>query len=217
MQLQLDQLYTHRKKLQYKHGEKSLSAIHGAGCTENPDICFVFMNPTGKNISAVKWWKWIRAPRLGTKNVRKIFYEAKILEKNFFDQIQIMKADDRTEEFAEMLYFHIAKKKIYITNLAKCTQADARPLKDNIFKDYLQYTLEEVALLKPKHIITFWNQVSSILLWKPIKVSEYKNNEHEELIIEENKYKVYPTFYPVGQGMRNMPAAIARIKKIINK
>lgn len=77
------------------------------------------MNPTGKNVSEVKWWKWIRAPRLGTKNVRKIFYEANLLDKNFFDQIQLMKADDRTEKFAETLYLHITKKKIYITNLAK--------------------------------------------------------------------------------------------------
>jgi uracil-DNA glycosylase len=126
-----------------------------------------------------------------------------------------MKAGDRTEEFAETLYLHIAKKNIYITNLAKCTQADARPLKDNIFKDYLAYTLEELAILQPKHIITFGNQVSSILLGKPIKVSDYKKKEYEIISIKKKTYKVYPVFYPVGQGMRNMPAAIARIKEIM--
>lgn len=137
------------------------------------------------------------------------------MDKKLFDQIQLMKADDRTEEFAETLYLHIAQKNIYITNLAKCTQADARPLKDKVFKNYLTYTLKELAILQPKHIITFGNQVSSILLDKPIKVSDYKNNEHELLTIEKTQYKVYPVFYPVGQGMRNMPAAIARIQKII--
>ncbi len=54
MQLQLNHLYKHRERLQQKHGEQSLFAIHGAGCIEQPNICFVFMNPTGKNISAVK-------------------------------------------------------------------------------------------------------------------------------------------------------------------
>lgn len=125
-----------------------------------------------------------------------------------------MKANDRTEKFAETLYLHIAQKNIYITNLAKCTQIDARPLKDKVFKDYLTYTLEEIATLQPKHIITFGNQVSSILLNKPIKVSDYKKDEHETLIIDKKTYKVYPVFYPVGQGMRNMPAAIARIQSI---
>jgi len=214
MQLQIDQLYTHREKLQKKHGEKTLFAIHGAGCIQKPDICFIFMNPTGKNISAVKGWKWIRAPRLGTKNVRKIFFATHIISKTTYNQIQNMKANERTENFAEQLYKEIADKKIYITNLAKCTQTDARPLKDKVFKDYLTYTMEEIALLKPKHIISLGNQVSSILLHKPIRVSEYKNNDHETLTIDNTTYKVYPTFYPVGQGMRNMPKAIERIQKI---
>lgn len=215
MQLQLDHLYKHRQKLQQKHGEKSLFAVHGAGCIDKPNICFVFMNPTGKNISAVKWWEWIRAPRLGTKNVRKIFFASGILSKKTFEQIQKMKSDEWTEKFAEQLYQEIAQKKVYITNLAKCTQADARPLKDKVFKDYLVYTQKELALLQPKHIITLGNQVSSILLGKPIKVSEYTKKEYESLTIEKQIYRVYPTFYPVGQGMRNMPAAIKRIQEIL--
>jgi DNA polymerase len=125
-----------------------------------------------------------------------------------------MKAEDWSEEFSEKVYEEVAKKKVYITNLAKCTQADARPLKDKVFKEYLGYTLEELALLEPKHIITLGNQVSSILLGKPIKVSEYKKNEYETLSIHDKEYKVYPVFYPVGQGMRNMPKAIERIKEI---
>ena len=142
-----------------------------------------------------------------------------------------MKSDEWTEKFAEQLYQEIAQKKVYITNLAKCTQADARPLKDKVFKDYLAYTLEELAILQPKHIITFGNQVSSILLGKPIKVSDYKNKEHELLDMyskpsnipsfhlstsPSSQHKVYPVFYPVGQGMRNMPKAIERIKSIID-
>jgi DNA polymerase len=126
-----------------------------------------------------------------------------------------MKPGDRTPAFSEQLYKEITAKKVYITNLAKCTQIDARPLHDNIFKDYLKYTLQEIAEINPKHIIAFGNQVSSILLGRPIKVSEYKENEHEELIIDGKKFKVYPTFYPIGQGMRNMPAAIERIKSIL--
>jgi len=215
MQLQLNHLHTHRERLHTHHGDRSLFAVHGAGCTKNPDICFVFINPTGTNVSATKERKGIRAPRLGTKNIWKIFYASGILNKKMFDTLQTMKAKDRTEEFAETLYKEIAAKKIYITNLAKCTQTDARPLKDKIFKDYLQYTLEELATLNPKHIITFGNQVSSLLLGKPIKVSEYTGKNHESLKIKNQTYKIYPTFYPVGQGMRNMPAAIARIKKII--
>ncbi len=84
-----------------------------------------------------------------------------------------MKSDEWSEEFSEKLYKEIAAKKVYITNLAKCTQIDARPLSDKVFKEYLALTQEELAIVQPKHIITLGNQVSSILLGRPIKVSEY--------------------------------------------
>ena len=127
-----------------------------------------------------------------------------------------MKPADWTEEFSLEVYKEIAKNNIYISNLAKCTQTDARPLPDNVFKEYLDLIYEEIDHIKPQHIITFGNQVSSIVLNKKITVSGYEKNEHEILHIKKNQYKVYPTFYPVGQGMRNLPKAIARIKKIIN-
>jgi hypothetical protein len=40
-------------------------------------------------------------------------------------------------------------------------------------------------------------------------------DEYEELKIKNKIYKVYPTFYPVWQGMRNMDKAILRIKNIV--
>jgi len=58
--------------------------------------------------------------------------------------------------------------------------------------------------------------VNSILLQKPISVSKYTSNEYEYLEInDELKLKVYPSYYPIGQGMRNMSKAIERIKKVL--
>ena len=39
-------------RLQMKYGAKELISIYNGGCVNNPDICFVFMNPTGKNIAS---------------------------------------------------------------------------------------------------------------------------------------------------------------------
>ena len=44
----LDNLKIEYDKLQLKYGAKELDSIYNGGCTDNPDICFVFMNPTGK-------------------------------------------------------------------------------------------------------------------------------------------------------------------------
>ena len=44
-------------KLQLKYGAKELASIYNGGCENNPEICFVFMNPTGRNIASDLNWK----------------------------------------------------------------------------------------------------------------------------------------------------------------
>lgn len=41
-------------KLQLKYGAKGLHSIYNGGCTAHPDICFIFMNPTGRNIASLQ-------------------------------------------------------------------------------------------------------------------------------------------------------------------
>jgi uracil-DNA glycosylase len=172
------------------------------------------MNPTAKNVSANPSWSGIRAPWLGTKNIWKMFNKLNLITPKEFDFIQNAKIDEWTPQFSESLYTTLSNNKIYVSNLAKCTQPDARPLRDSIFKNYLSNIYKEISLINPQKIVTFGNQVSSILLGKPIKVSNYENNS-EILILDKKLLAIYPTFYPVGQGMRNMDKAVNRIKKLI--
>lgn len=138
-----------------------------------------------------------------------------MISKKTFEQIQQFKPQERTEAFSLEVYQELANNKVYISNLAKCTQADARPLKDKVFKDYLELIYQEIEEVQPEYVISFGNQVSSILLNKKITVSTYAKDDHKILNIKKQTYKVYPTFYPVGQGMRNMPQSIARIQYIL--
>lgn len=214
--IQLPQLFDVFDQLQLIHGDKTLLSVYGAGCIKQPKLFLLFMNPTGRNVSCIPWWNWIHAPRLGTKNIWKLFVEIWAISKKRFEQIQHMKPADRTEEFSLEVYQEIASNNIYISNLAKCTQTDARPLSDHVFRQYLTLIREEIDYIEPQHIITFGNQVSSILLEKNVTVSSYTKDDYQILKIKDHKYKVYPTFYPVGQGMRNLPHAIARIQYILN-
>ena len=52
--IQIENLFEQFDKMQEKYGDKDLRAIYGAGKIKKPNICFVFMNPTGKNISSQK-------------------------------------------------------------------------------------------------------------------------------------------------------------------
>ncbi len=215
--MQVTQLFPKLDELHKIHGSKTLTSIYGAGEINSPNICLIFMNPTAKNIASTLTWQGLKAPWLGTKNVWKLLYKLKLFNnRKMLDQIEAMKPEEWTIEFAERLYDEIANESIYITNIAKCTQDDAKHLQDSIYKEYLPLMLEELALIKPKVVVTLGNQVSSVLLQKPISVSKYLNYEYEYLVLtDERKLKVYPSYYPVGQGMRNMPKAIERMKRIL--
>ncbi len=212
MRLQLSNSCNALSALHRTHGESRLCPIYGAGCIRKPKAIFLFMNPTAKNISAHRTWKGIRAPWIGTKNIWKIIYAVGGITKDLFEETQSRITSEWTPEFAIDIYETCAKNGLYITNLAKCTQIDARPLHTKIFEEYLPHTLEEIMSIQPEKIFSFGNQVSEILLQKPIKVSEYKKSQNETLIIGSKSFPVFPTWYPVGQGMRNMKKAIIRIK-----
>lgn len=213
--LQLPELFSIYDKLQLKHWEKTLAPIYWAGCTKNPKVLFLFMNPTGRNISAQKEWQWLRAPWLGTKNIWKLFNAVDAVSKPTYNTIKSISPKQRTTEFSQQVYQELNQNKIYVTNLAKCTQIDARPLHNDIFKAYLDAIEQEIAIVQPTHIVSFGNQVSSLFLRKNIKVSDYTWKDFETFEIKWKSYKVYPTFYPVWQGMRNIDKAIERIKMIV--
>jgi len=209
--LQVTDLHKEFDILQKKFGCPSLSSIYGTGCTTFPNIMFIFMNPTGRNISSIQSWKGIRAPWIGTKQVWDMFLELGFLQEDIYKKIKSYKPEEWSEEFVESVYQDISHRGGYITNLAKCTQIDARPLKDSVFREYLDLMYREIEVVNPQKIVSFGNQVSSVLLGKNISVSNYQNDEKEVL----NGYDIYPTYYPVGQGRRNMPLAIRRIKMIM--
>ncbi len=212
--LQCTELFQEVNDLHKLYGCFDYSPIYGTGCIKKPKLMFLFMNPTGRNVSANLAWNGLRAPWLDTKNIWHMFYKLGLIKKEQLTYIQNLQLKDWTSDFSEQLYKTISNNNVYITNLAKCTQPDARSLRDCVFKAYLGNIQREILLVRPKQIVSFGNQVSSILLGKSIKVSEYVNN-HEILEIDGNTFKVFPTYYPVGQGMRNLDLAIKRIQTLI--
>lgn len=207
-------------RLQKKYGAKELDPIYNGGCANNPDICFVFMNPTGRNIATNKSWKGLKAPWIGTKNIWDLFYHTNLLDEEIYQKIRNMKGKDWTEDFAEEVYENVKKHKYFITNLGKCTQIDARPLPDSIYLKYLNLLEKEIEIINPKVIILFGNQVSSIVLNKKISVSQVRKCEFIKSINGKD-YRFFSIFYPVGNGRFNIDKSIEDIlwikENIINR
>ena len=212
--MRVEELNKYYDKLQLEYGEPTLCSIYNGGCQKNPDVCFVFMNPTGRNVASTKEWKGIRAPWIGTKNIWKLYYNIGIIEKDLFDDILAKKPSDWTEEFAKYVYDTLSKNKVYVTNLGKCTQIDARPLPDRVLKQYLELLYNEIDIVRPKKIIVCGNQVGSIVLNQKICVKSVRKQEFK-VNIKDNEYSVYPVFYPIGNGMRNIDLAIEDLKYIL--
>lgn len=212
--MKLNSLKKDYDHLQLKYGAPELDAIYNGGCDENPNICFVFMNPTGRNIASSKEWKGLKSPWIGTKNIWDLFYWTNLLDEDLYNKIKSIKGPDWTEEFAEEVYDNVKKHKYFITNLGKCTQIDARALPDSYFTEYLELLEKEISIIKPKVVILFGNQVSSIVLNEKISVSQVRRKMFLKKIKGKN-YKFYPVYYPVGNGRFNIDKAVEDIKWII--
>lgn len=213
--MQLKDLTKEYDKLQKKYGATELDSIYNGGCDQNPDICFVFMNPTGKNIASSKNWKGLKSPWIGTKNIWDLFYALDLLDEELYSKIKSIKGSEWTEEFADKVYENVRKHKYFITNLGKCTQVDARELPDSVYKEYLHLLKQEFNIINPKVIILFGNQVSSIVLEEKISVSQVR----KKCFIKDvngTQYKFYSVYYPVGNGRFNIDKSIEDIKWIID-
>lgn len=208
--MKLEDLKKEYDKLQLKYGAKELDSIYNGGCQDNPDICFVFMNPTGRNIASSKEWKGLKSPWIGTKNIWDLFNALDLVDSNIYNKIRSIKGTEWTQEFADEVYNDVKKHKYFITNLGKCTQIDARPLPDDVYKEYLHLLEKEIEIINPKVVILFGNQVSSIVLDEKISVSQCR----KKLFIKNingKDYKFYSVFYPVGNGRFNIDKSIEDI------
>ncbi len=211
--MNLEDLKPKYDKLQKKYGAKELDSIYNGGCTENPDICFVFMNPTGRNIASSKEWKGIKSPWIGTKNIWDLFYKLNLMDNEIYKKIKSIKGSEWTEEFAEKVYDDVKAHRYFITNLGKCTQIDARELPNSVYEEYLELLKQEIEIINPKVIVLFGNQVSSIILNQKISVSQCRKNLFINQINGKD-YKFYSVYYPVGNGRFNIDKSIEDIQFI---
>ena len=214
--MKLDDLNFAYDKMQKKYGAKELDSIYGGGCSFEPDVCFVFMNPTGRNIASSKDWDGPKYPWIGTKNVWDIFYQLGLLDLELYENIKKIKGKDWDVSFAFKVYENVKKHRYFLTNLGKCTQIDARALPDAVLKKYLSLLKKEISIIKPKIVILFGNQVSSIVLGKKISVSEVRRKKFFKKI-GGIVYTFYAVYYPVGNGRFNLDKAIEDIRWIFKE
>ena len=203
-------------RLQQKYGSQELTAVYGAGDMHSPRVALVFMNPTKRNIATAKDWLGIKAQWLGTKQVWEFLFKCGLIDEDIYLAIKSKKPNEWSCDFASAVYDNVTKNRVWITNLAKCSQDDARPLPDETFVEYRELLLCELDYIRPEKIILFGNQVSTIVLGENISVSQSRKKKYS-LGIGDREYDCYAVYYPVGNGRFNQPKAIEDISYILSK
>ena len=148
--MQLTHLHSKFDALQKQYGSPNLDQIYGTGCIERPDVCFVFMNPTGKNVASAKTWRGLKAPWIGTKNTWKLFNSVGVLSDETLSEIFARRPEEWDYDFARAVYTELANRRIYVTNLGKCTMENAHNPPDSIFRQYLGLLETEIKTIAPK-------------------------------------------------------------------
>ena len=211
----IDKINKEYDNLQRIYGSKDLNSVYGCGEDKNPRVALVFMNPTKRNIATNRDWTGLRAQWLGTKQIWDFLTKCGLFDEKLNDRIKSMKPKDWTPKFCAIVYEEVKKRGIWITNLAKCTQDDARPLPDKVFLEYKDLMEQELIIVNPQKVFFFGNQVASIMLNEKITVSTARKKKFG-LKINKNIYESYAIYYPVGNGRFNQSKAIEDIKLILN-
>lgn len=212
----MEKLIAKYNELQSVYGSNELNSVYGGGCDKSPKIALVFMNPTKRNIATSKSWKGLKVQFLGTKQIWGFLTKCGLFSNELNKEIEFKKPVDWTPEFCEKVYKEVKNQGLWITNLAKCTQDDARPLPDDIFIQYKDLLKEELKLVNPQKIFFFGNQVASIMLDEKIMVSTVRQKKFK-LNIDDEEYESYALFYPVGNGRFNQHKTVEDIKEILSK
>ncbi len=191
--------------------------ILGGGCSENPDIMFVFINPTSKNVSSSPSWNGPRIPFLGTKKVWKIFNEAGFLSDKLNNLIQSKKPHEWDVYFANEVINELKNNRLFFTNIVKYTGGDAALPDSNMISLFLPYFLREIEIVKPKLIVTFGLIPFKALTDEDIKLKDY----YEEFIKRNIKYysvqgiQLIPCYFPVGRGEPRKAIEMLKVVKVL--
>lgn len=142
------------------------------------------MNSTSKNIVFEPSWNGIRSPWIGTKNIWNLFVATNLFDVDIYNEIKSKKANEWDKEFAEKIYDEMKRNKMFITNLGKCTQIDARPIQNSVYEKYLNLLEKEIETVIPKVIILFGNQVSIVFLKEKNQFHYVEKNLQKLLMVK---------------------------------
>lgn len=206
--------------LRCQNTHNPLRHILGGGYCENPDYLFLFINPTHHNRSSHQEYAGKRRyPFIGVRYFWKLLSETGLIEPNLIQDIYKSGWQPHHETLLET---NLIRKKIYLTNLVKCTQPHPENPDSAAIAADLPLLKREIQLVNPKIIVTFGKLPTRILTGCDIKLAdillEARQKNLQPLasnIIQNQIFSIFPCYFPIGRG--NPTKAKELLRLIIEK
>ena len=192
--------------------------VPGAGCTDQPDLMFVFINPTVRNFTAQQEWPGAPVPFAGNPKLWQILAEAGWVRKELPVE---MVALGRTQTMVAGLVEEARRQRIYLTNAVKCVDDGSKlPAAERVTAAW-HWLETEIALVRPRQIVALGLIPFRALTGQDVRlVDELWAAQHEEVRSYASRpiagtiYPVFPCYFPTGRGN---PVAATRMLAALHK
>ena len=178
--------------------------VPGGGCADQPDLMLVFINPTVGNITAHAAWDGPRFPFAGKPKLWQILAEAGWISA---DLPQRMAELGPTPPMVAMLMAEAQQRRLYLTNAVKCVDDGSNlPVAARVQANW-PLLQQEIAQVQPRAIVAMGLIPFGVLTGGSVRLADelwhaQQGNYHAypSHLIEEQRYPVYPCYFPTGRG-----------------
>ena len=182
----------------------SLLHILGGGKKRKPKVVLVFINPTHTNISSNSNWNGSRFPFIGVTRFWKVLSDSSWLSSEMIEELNEI---GWTRKTIKNLDSELYDRRIYITNLVKCSFPHGDYPEKKYFDYHLPLFKKELSIVKPRAIVSFGGLTTRFLTEKNLVLKNFFNNSKS---LTYGYIPVYPCYFPVGRGNPKLATEILR-------
>ena len=200
-----------------RQASNSLRHIMGGGLESEPDMMFIFINPTHRNITSRADYDGPRFPFLGTSEIWRVFADAGLLERDLISWID----NGWNQDLIAKVICTVRDAGFYFTNLVKCTQPDSRMPSRKMIRKKLDLLVREISIVHPKLIVAFGALPFKTLSNAELKLATHYENQissvdlltYPSIPVLGETFRVFPCYFPVGRGDRKRAVELLKVLK----
>jgi hypothetical protein len=176
--------------------------VWAGGLVDSPAVAFIFINPTLRNQSAREHWNGDRAPFIGIRRPWKFLASCGLLDPRL---VEVLPNDQTWDASVAMhLYSHVARQKLYVTNLVKSCRDDSVMPSLAEARGFLSLLAAELQIVAPQVVVPMGGMVASLLTGRQVSLGEalehLRRNGSPYVAGRFADAEVVPSYFPVGRG-----------------